>query len=52
MKIRLFEVDSFTVKPFKGNPAAVCLLDQPREDAWMQALEVLEAMQAELEALS
>ena len=38
MKIRLFEVDPFTVKPFKGNPAAVCLLDQPREDAWMQAL--------------
>ena len=38
MKIPLFQVDSFTVKPFKGNPAGVCLLAQPRDDAWMQAI--------------
>ena len=34
-------VDAFTAEPFKGNPAAVCLLAnpaQPRTDAWMQSL--------------
>jgi len=36
MKIPLFQVDSFTVKPFKGNPAGVCLLEQPRDAVWMQ----------------
>src|SRR5690606_24222834 len=25
-------------RPFGGNPAAVCLLDRPAPDAWMQAL--------------
>jgi PhzF family phenazine biosynthesis protein len=34
----LFVVDAFTAEPFTGNPAAVCLLDQPGDDAWMQAL--------------
>jgi predicted PhzF superfamily epimerase YddE/YHI9 len=29
-------VDAFTDRPFRGNPAGVCLLDAPREDAWMQ----------------
>ena len=38
MKIPIFQVDSFTVKPFKGNPAGVCLLEQPRDDDWMQAI--------------
>ena len=38
MKIPIFQVDSFTVKPFKGNPAGVCLLEQPRDDVWMQAI--------------
>jgi PhzF family phenazine biosynthesis protein len=32
----LLQVDAFTSEPFKGNPAAVCLLDREREDAWMQ----------------
>lgn len=27
--MRLFTVDSFTDTPFKGNPAAVCVLDKP-----------------------
>ncbi|GII79652.1 oxidoreductase [Sphaerisporangium rufum] len=36
--MRLFTVDSFTDQPFKGNPAAVCLLDDARPDEWMQAL--------------
>ncbi len=36
MKVPLFQVDAFTDKPFAGNPAAVCLLPQPQETAWMQ----------------
>ncbi|MDH2430444.1 PhzF family phenazine biosynthesis protein [Sphaerisporangium sp. TRM90804] len=36
--MRVYTVDSFTEEPFKGNPAAVCLLDSPRSDGWMQAL--------------
>jgi PhzF family phenazine biosynthesis protein len=31
-------VDSFTERPFAGNPAAVCLLDEPAPDAWMRSL--------------
>ena len=34
--IPLFQVDSFTARPFAGNPAGVCLLDAPAEAAWMQ----------------
>lgn len=34
----LFVVDAFTDRPFAGNPAAVCLLDGPRPDDWMQSL--------------
>lgn len=29
-------VDAFTRRPFAGNPAAVCILDRTREEAWMQ----------------
>lgn len=38
MVLPLFTVDAFSGVPFAGNPAAVCLLDGPRPDAWMQAL--------------
>jgi PhzF family phenazine biosynthesis protein len=38
MGLPLSIVDAFTDRPFAGNPAAVCLLDGPRDDAWMQAL--------------
>jgi PhzF family phenazine biosynthesis protein len=34
--MRLLQVDVFTDVPFRGNPAAVCLLDRAREDRWMQ----------------
>jgi predicted PhzF superfamily epimerase YddE/YHI9 len=34
--MRLWQVDAFTAEPFAGNPAAVCLLDRPRDDRWMQ----------------
>ena len=32
----LLQVDAFTSTPFRGNPAAVCLLDRERPDAWLQ----------------
>jgi PhzF family phenazine biosynthesis protein len=32
----IIQVDSFTNRPFAGNPAAVCLLDSPAEASWMQ----------------
>lgn len=34
--MRLLQVDAFTAEPFRGNPAAVCLLDRERDAAWMQ----------------
>ena len=33
---RFTQVDAFTDRPFAGNPAAVCLLAGPRDEAWMQ----------------
>jgi PhzF family phenazine biosynthesis protein len=29
-------VDAFTDQPFRGNPAAVCVLSSPAEERWMQ----------------
>jgi PhzF family phenazine biosynthesis protein len=34
----LLHVDAFTATPFRGNPAAVCLLDGARPLEWMQTL--------------
>jgi len=34
--LRLLQIDAFTDQPFRGNPAAVCLLDRERDDKWMQ----------------
>jgi len=34
--IRLLQIDAFTADAFRGNPAAVCLLDRERDEAWMQ----------------
>jgi PhzF family phenazine biosynthesis protein len=31
-----FQVDAFTSRAFRGNPAAVCLLDKSRSAKWMQ----------------
>jgi PhzF family phenazine biosynthesis protein len=36
MPIPIYQVDAFTNRPFGGNPAAVCLLPEPREESWMQ----------------
>ncbi len=35
---QLYQVDAFTEEPFKGNPAAVCLLEAPESETWMQSL--------------
>ena len=34
----VIQVDAFTSHPFRGNPAAVCVMDAPRPEAWMQAV--------------
>src|SRR5215213_2261027 len=36
MSLDLYQVDAFTDQPFGGNPAAVCLLPEPRPAEWMQ----------------
>jgi PhzF family phenazine biosynthesis protein len=36
MSVPIYHVDAFTEEPFKGNPAGVCLLRAPAEEAWMQ----------------
>jgi len=38
MKIPIWTVDAFTNKPFSGNPAAVCLLEDDIPDALKQAI--------------
>lgn len=38
MSLSLYQVDAFTDRAFAGNPAAVCLLSEPREEDWMQAV--------------
>lgn len=38
MSIPIFQVDAFTDRPFAGNPAAVCIMPGPRDDAWHQAV--------------
>lgn len=32
----IYQVDSFTEKPFAGNPAGVCILDKAADERWMQ----------------
>lgn len=32
----IFQVDAFTTQPFRGNPAAVCILDHEPQKEWMQ----------------
>jgi len=33
---KIYQVDAFTSKAFRGNPAGVCLLDEPANEQWMQ----------------
>lgn len=32
----LYTIDAFTREPFKGNPAAVCVLESAADEAWMK----------------
>lgn len=34
--VPLFVIDAFTDRPFGGNPAAVCVLEVPAKEGWMQ----------------
>lgn len=34
--MKIYQVDAFTEKPFKGNPACVCILEEGKTDEWMQ----------------
>ncbi len=34
--MQIYIVDAFTDKPFSGNPAAVCILNEIKDDEWMQ----------------
>jgi PhzF family phenazine biosynthesis protein len=36
MSVRIVTVDAFTDAPFAGNPAAVCLLAEPRPEKWLR----------------
>lgn len=38
MGVAIYQVDAFTDQPYKGNPAAVCLLEEARSEEWMQAV--------------
>ncbi|XP_057964454.1 uncharacterized protein LOC131155385 [Malania oleifera] len=36
--VKYFVADAFTDLAFKGNPAAVCLLEEERDEKWLQAV--------------
>ena len=38
METPIYQVDAFTNLPFRGNPAAVCLLVDPQTETWMQSV--------------
>jgi len=38
MSLDLYTVDAFADRAFAGNPAAVCLLTEPRDAEWMQSV--------------
>src|SRR5687767_12414356 len=46
MQAPVYLVDAFADAPFSGNPAGVCLLDEPADESWMQAV-AMEMNQAE-----
>ncbi len=33
--MKIYQVDTFTSKPYRGNPAGVCILQEPQEEEWM-----------------
>src|SRR5688572_24585099 len=37
-RVKCWQVDAFTNRPFAGNPAAVCWLEADADPQWMQAV--------------
>ena len=40
MSQEIVQIDAFTDRPFAGNPAAICRLREPADEAWMQSVAV------------
>ena len=38
MTTKIYQVDAFATGPFTGNPAAVCLMNEPATDQWLQSV--------------
>ncbi|KAL4654928.1 hypothetical protein ACB092_01G415000 [Castanea dentata] len=38
LPVKYYVVDAFTDSAFKGNPAVVCLLEEERDEKWLQAV--------------
>ena len=38
MGVPIYQVDAFAERPFSGNPACVCLMEERKEDGWLQAV--------------
>ncbi len=38
MAVPIYVADAFTDQAFRGNPAGVCILEQPKSDEWMQSV--------------
>lgn len=38
--MKLYQIDSFTKELFKGNPAAVCVVDRKLSDRQMQQIAI------------
>jgi PhzF family phenazine biosynthesis protein len=36
MSVKIYQVDAFADAPFAGNPAGVCLLQEPADEVWMK----------------
>ncbi|HEX3425718.1 MAG TPA: PhzF family phenazine biosynthesis protein [Acidimicrobiales bacterium] len=36
--MQIYQVDAFSAEPFRGNPAAVCLVEGSPSDQWMQSV--------------
>lgn len=36
--IPIYQVDAFSNRPFEGNPACVCLMNEERDDEWLQCV--------------
>ncbi|WXG39422.1 MAG: PhzF family phenazine biosynthesis protein [Candidatus Freyarchaeum deiterrae] len=37
-RIRIYQVDSFTNRAYSGNPAAVCILSELKDESWLQVV--------------